>query len=162
MPPRIATTALSENDGSKTASVRRRTATPTATRTTISRMMSIMLNASQALPPSLTLNEPVAAADVDLEPVEEHEDEEKDCRPAGDLLPRTEPVHLSPPRNWGGSFDPIRAPGGAFDASGRVSYPAVVRMRAACSVFESSIAIVIGPTPPGTGVIAAATSAAAS
>jgi len=34
-------------------------------------------------------------------------------------------------------------------------------MRAACKVLDSSIAIVIGPTPPGTGVIAAATSAAA-
>jgi len=32
------------------------------------------------------------------------------------------------------------------------------RNRAACSVFESSMAIVIGPTPPGTGVIAPATS----
>ena len=36
------------------------------------------------------------------------------------------------------------------------------RRRAASSVFWSSIAIVIGPTPPGTGVIAPATSATAS
>jgi len=34
--------------------------------------------------------------------------------------------------------------------------------RAARSVFDISIAIVIGPTPPGTGVIADATPAAAS
>src|SRR5262249_30936952 len=33
--------------------------------------------------------------------------------------------------------------------------------RAACSVLRSSIAIVIGPTPPGTGVIADATSTTA-
>src|SRR3712207_8299283 len=31
-------------------------------------------------------------------------------------------------------------------------------MRAACSVLRKSIAIVMGPTPPGTGVIAPATS----
>ena len=36
------------------------------------------------------------------------------------------------------------------------------RSRAALSVFTSSIAIVIGPTPPGTGVIAPATSLTAS
>src|SRR6185312_9218157 len=34
--------------------------------------------------------------------------------------------------------------------------------RAACTVLRSSIAIVIGPTPPGTGVIAEASSATAS
>src|SRR5690606_9854581 len=34
---------------------------------------------------------------------------------------------------------------------------ASAKRRAASSVFESSIAIVIGPTPPGTGVMAEAT-----
>lgn len=37
----------------------------------------------------------------------------------------------------------------------------VVWLRAAATVFSSSIAIVIGPTPPGTGVMADATCAAA-
>src|SRR6478735_9171158 len=54
---------------------------------------------------------------------------------------------------WGGSVDPKRASGVDFDADGRVSY-STARWCAACSVFASSIAIVIGPTPPGTGVIA--------
>ena len=41
----------------------------------------------------------------------------------------------------------------------RPRYPyAPAARRADCSVFFSSIAMVIGPTPPGTGVIADATS----
>jgi hypothetical protein len=44
----------------------------------------------------------------------------------------------------------------------RLAYWPPDRRRAARSVFTSSIARVIGPTPPGTGVIAAAFSATAS
>ncbi len=48
--------------------------------------------------------------------------------------------------------------GGPGNASNQLESPLAATARSAAStVFESSIAIVIGPTPPGTGVIAPAT-----
>ena len=47
-------------------------------------------------------------------------------------------------------------------AAFRRNDPGQVTRFAASSVFCSSIAMVMGPTPPGTGVMAAATAAAAS
>src|SRR5262249_53075344 len=76
---------------------------------------------------------PRPEGDFGREPVEEHEDEEGESRDGGDQLALAQLVELH-----------------------------LVRARAACRVFASSIAIVIGPPPPGTGVIAAATSATAS
>ena len=72
------------------------------------------------------------------EPVDEHVGEQARSGGARQQLPAAQPaqVHLS------------RRPAFA--------------MRAACSVLRSRKAIVIGPTPPGTGVIAAATSLTAS
>ena len=77
-----------------------------------------------------------SCADPDFEPREEHQDEEQDRGDQGDRLARPQPPS-------------------------RLHRPSV-RARAASRVLWRSIAIVIGPTPPGTGVIAAATSAAGS
>ena len=68
-------------------------------------------------------------------------------------------LHIPPWWDWGRS-DPTPAAGRKCEAGGR-SFLARQRRRsgrAASRVLTSSIAIVIGPTPPGTGVIAAATS----
>ncbi len=72
---------------------------------------------------------------------------------------RLHPREASPSRpcNWG--LAPIaRAIGAWPQLHARDVQLAYADAFAACSVFESSIAIVIGPMPPGTGVIALATS----
>src|SRR5829696_359886 len=60
-------------------------------------------------------------------------------------------------------LDRLRAPaGGPYFLRQPDAGVTTARARAAFTVFTSSIAIVIGPTPPGTGVIAPATCFAAS
>ena len=87
--------------------------------------------------------------DVRLVPVQEHVDEEE----AAARAPRSA-------RRGAAAASEARgrpARGGQLPRGGSSA-----RRRAAQSVLRSSIAMVIGPTPPGTGVIAPATSATAS
>ena len=84
---------------------------------------------------------------VSVVPAQEQRDQEHDAPHSRDPLPGSEPSQVHAGRRL--------APGGL---AGRASSA----RRAAFTVFDSSIARVIGPTPPGTGVMAPATSRTAS
>ena len=99
-----------------------------------------------------------------------HEDQESDTGGSRQLLPVFSLLTSisSPSKNGIGTRCPRRSLiAGEWSDAGRGScenwlFRGQARARAASSVLPSSIAIVIGPTPPGTGVIAPATSRAAS
>ena len=117
-----------------------------------SRTMSMKLNDSQALQPIVDARRPRRTSDsiirrVDAEPAEdEHDQEEHDRRYRRDHLPPPESrcVHSLSSR--------LRWPDGPSGSRASVYRdPAESADRAARTVFARSIAIVIGPTPPGTG-----------
>ncbi len=89
----------------------------------------------------------------------EHHVEHPECLPGGHLeAPGGVPMqeHRGEQRDAARAGDPLAVAQSPHQAG------APAAARAACSVLRSSIAIVIGPTPRGTGVISAARSAAAS
>ena len=78
-----------------------------------------------------------------------------ESNPAGGWVQRRQGQPAAP----GHTASQLGRPGNGLN---QLESPLAATARSAAStVFESSIAIVIGPTPPGTGVIAAATAAAA-
>ena len=112
------------------------------------------LNATQALAvvsPAVSAQTELVVPEIDAEPAEdEHDQEQRDRRHRGDHLPPTESVcvHFSLLRSRRPVGPPLQYAGSLYGGSGGRS-----RSRRRSTVFASSIAIVIGPTPPGTGVI---------